>query len=105
MPTFDPENQRICVRIVYDGAAGGGKTTNLRQLCNLFATHQGSDLYTPLALRGRTLYFDWVQIRAGMACGYPLVCQLVAVPGQVVLTPRRRHLLSSADVVVYVCDS
>ncbi|MFO0676224.1 MAG: ADP-ribosylation factor-like protein [Polyangiaceae bacterium] len=105
MPTYDPFEQRMAVRVVYDGVANAGKTTNLRQLCTLFAAQRNSTLTTPAEMDGRTLYFDWVQILAGVVCGFPLLCQVVSVPGQMVLTPRRRHLLGSADVVVYVCDS
>jgi signal recognition particle receptor subunit beta len=105
MAFFDPAEQRMGVRVVYDGVAGSGKTTNLRQLCALFATQRTTELYTPAELDGRTLYFDWAQISAGVVCGFPLLCQVISVPGHVVLTPRRRHLLATADVVVYVCDS
>ncbi len=105
MAFFDPAEQRMGVRVVYDGVAGSGKTTNLRQLCALFATQRTTELYTPAELDGRTLYFDWAQISAGVVCGFPLLCQVISVPGHVVLTPRRRHLLATADVIVYVCDS
>jgi signal recognition particle receptor subunit beta len=105
MTVFDSRQQRICVRVVYDGVASAGKTTNLRHLAELFATQRTCELLSPSEQGGRTLYFDWLQIAAGMACGFPLICQVITVPGQVVLTPRRRHLLSTADVVVYVCDS
>lgn len=105
MAVFDLERQRMCVRIVYDGIASAGKTTNLRQLCELFATQHKSSIESPEELRGRTLYFDWVQIAAGMVCGFPLLCQVITVPGQVVLNPRRREILASADVVIYVCNS
>lgn len=105
MAIFDPIEQRMCVRIVYDGTAGTGKTTNLRMLCGLFATQRKTELYSPGEVDGRTLYFDWVQILAGSVCGYPLMCQVISVPGQAVLTPRRRHLLEEADVVIFVCDS
>lgn len=105
MAVFDPGEQRMCVRVVYDGAAGAGKTTNLRQLGNLFATQKAVEVLSPVELRGRTLYFDWMQIAAGVVCGFPLICQVISVPGQVAFTERRRHLLASADVVVYVCES
>lgn len=105
MAVFDLAAQRMCIRIVYDGVAGAGKTTNLKQLCTLFATQRTTEIHSPAEIRGRTLYFDWVQIAAGAICGFPLICQVITVPGQVVLTPRRKHLLASADVVVYVCDS
>lgn len=105
MASFDPEEQRMCVRVVYDGAASAGKTTNLRQLGQLFASQRATEVTTPAELRGRTLYFDWIQIAAGVVCGFPLICQVISVPGQVAFNERRRHLLRSADVVVYVCDS
>lgn len=105
MPFFDPTEQRVCVRIVYDGVGGAGKTTNLRKLCELFASQRATSLYSPSEVDGRTVYFDWAQIMAGSVCGFPLMCQVISVPGQLVLTPRRRQLLASADVVVLVCDS
>ena len=36
MPVFDKDEQRVVVRIVYDGPAKAGKTTNLRRLCEHF---------------------------------------------------------------------
>lgn len=105
MAFFDPLEQRLCVRIVYDGAAGAGKTTNLHQLASLFASAHKSRVESSYEIDGRTLYFDWLQIRAGFVAGIPLLCQIVSVPGQVLLTPRRRHLLATADAIVYVCDS
>ncbi len=105
MAFFDPHEQRLCVRVVYDGAAGAGKTTNMHQLASLFASRDPNRVETSYEVEGRTLYFDWLQIRAGLVAGIPLLCQIVSVPGQVALTPRRRHLLATADVIVYVCDS
>ncbi len=105
MPIYDPFEQRMAVRVVYDGVACAGKTTNLRQLCTLFLAQRTTELYSPGDMHGRTLFFDWMQIQAGVVSGFPLLCQVVSVPGQVVLTPRRKHLLATADVVVYVCES
>ena len=105
MPVYDPREQRMAIRVVYDGVACAGKTTNLAQLCTLFAAHRNLTLQSPAEMRGRTLYFYWMQISAGVVCGFPLLCQVLSVPGQVVLAPRRRHLLAEADVVVYVCES
>ncbi|MBX3259198.1 MAG: hypothetical protein KF782_05860 [Labilithrix sp.] len=105
MAVFDPRERRMCIRIVYDGGAGAGKTTNLHQLAHLFAAQRTADVYSPREIEGRTLYFDWLQIRGGLVGGFPLTSQVVSVPGQVVLTERRRHLLASADAVVYVAES
>src|SRR5262249_54225883 len=62
-------------------------------------------LVSPEERDGRTLWFDWLQIDAGLVAGYGLRCQIVTVPGQVVLRRRRSALLRAADVVVLVCDS
>jgi signal recognition particle receptor subunit beta len=105
MAHYDPELRRLCVRIVYDGPANAGKTTNVRQLAAIFPSCEAPEVISPSEIAGRTLSFDWLEIRAGVLLGFPLVCQVVTVPGQGVLTPRRRYLLESADVVVYVCDA
>ncbi len=107
MAFFDPTEQKLCVRVVYDGVAGAGKTTNLVQLASLFGA-QGTrslEVHSPHETGGKTLSFDWMDIPAGVVAGLPLHCQVVSVPGEVALTPRRVHLLASADVVVYVSDS
>lgn len=105
MPVFDKDEQRVVVRIVYDGPAKAGKTTNLQRLCEHFTTRRRSELLSPGHSNGRTLFFDWLVVEGGFVCGMPLRCQLVTVPGQSPLYPRRKHLLRSADVVVFVCDS
>ena len=99
MPIYDPIAQRMAVRVVYDGVACAGKTTNLRQLSTLFAARRREALHSPADLRGRTLFFDWMQVEAGVVCGFPLLCQVLSVPGQVVLTPRRRRLLPRGETV------
>lgn len=105
MATFDEREQKIVVRVVYDGPALAGKTTNLEQICNFFTPLRRSDLYSPKALAGRTLFFDWMQLEGGVVAGYGLRCHLLTVPGQAVLSRRRWHLLDTADVVVFVTSS
>ncbi|MCA9643517.1 MAG: hypothetical protein KC492_22615, partial [Myxococcales bacterium] len=105
MAVFDEREQKIVVRVVYDGPALAGKTTNLEQLCHFFTPLRRSELYSPKALAGRTLFFDWLQLEGGVVAGYGLRCHLVTVPGQAVLSRRRWHLLDIADVVVFVTSS
>lgn len=105
MAIFDPAEQRICLRIVYDGVAGVGKTQNLRMLGHLLTTQRASGIRSPGEAAGRTPYFDWLQISAGFVCGLPVTCQVLGVPGLPVLMPRRRRLLALADAVVFVTDA
>lgn len=105
MPIYDFVQRRLVLRIVYDGLAGAGKTTNLRMLGSTLAIQRMREIVSPAEMAGRTLYFDWIEVPSGAAFGLPVTCQVISVPGQVVLNPRRRLLLASADAVVVVCDS
>lgn len=106
MAIYDVESNRIVIRVVYDGPANAGKTTNLRKLEGFFTRQRRSDLYTPAETPdGRTLFFDWLQLEGGIVGGIGLRSQLVTVPGQPALAGRRRRLLSLADAVVLVCES
>lgn len=105
MPSFDRDQQKVVVRVVYDGPANAGKTTNLAQLCRFFTTTRRSELVAPEERAGRTIFFDWLELDGGLVGGYRLRCQLVTVPGQGVFSHRRRHLLRKADAVVFVCES
>lgn len=105
MAVFERDNAKIVVRVVYDGPGNAGKTTNLTEMCQFFTSRRRSELLSPEARDGRTMWFDWLQIDAGLVAGHGLRCQIVTVPGQVVLRRRRSALLRSADVVVMVCDS
>lgn len=105
MASYDPFDQRVCIRVVYDGVGGAGKTTNLRMIRELLATQRAIEFYSPGDVGGRTLYFDWLEIPSGSVCGLPLTSQLISVPGQPAFASRRRDLLASADVVVFVADS
>lgn len=105
MATYDRTLHKIVVRVVYDGAARSGKTTNVRRICDSFTTRKRGELVVPEESSGRTQYFDWLQLDTGLVGGYPMRCQLVTVPGQESLRHRRRHLLHQADVVVFVVDS
>lgn len=101
MALLDPRRGCIVIRVIYDGPAFAGKTTNLRTL----ARSLESKLYSGEESDGRTLYFDWVDYMGGLFEGMPIRCQIVSVPGQRILERRRRLLLETSDVVVFVADS
>ncbi|MBL9037238.1 MAG: GTPase domain-containing protein [Archangium sp.] len=90
------------IRVVYDGPPTSGKTTSLRSL----ATRLGQrDVYTPEEAAGRTVFFDWMEFTGGRFEGRQIRCQIVSVPGQRELLPRRQLLLASADAVIFVADT
>lgn len=63
------------------------------------------EILSPDEARGRTLYFDWASYRGGSFRGNALRCQIITVPGQESLVRRRKLLIGTADVVVFVIDS
>ncbi|HET9033573.1 MAG TPA: ADP-ribosylation factor-like protein [Dokdonella sp.] len=101
MATIDPASNTVVIRVVYDGPALAGKTTSVRSL----AQGLGGQVVIPEEADGRTVFFDWLDYTGGLFEGRAIRCQIISVPGQATLAGRRRHLLESADVVVFVADS
>jgi signal recognition particle receptor subunit beta len=101
MAVVDATQDALVIRILYDGPPLAGKTTSLRTL----AAKLGGVVHSPQEVSGRTLYFDWLTYTGGLFEGRRICCQIVSVPGQATLASRRRHLLASADAVVFVCDT
>ncbi|HMJ15177.1 MAG TPA: ADP-ribosylation factor-like protein [Polyangiaceae bacterium] len=104
MPSYDSARDCHVLRIVYDGPGLAGKTTNLQQICALVPARRRSEMYTPAELKGRTMFFDWMEVDAPPQGGKRLKVQLITVPGQIQRNYRRRPLVEMADVVVFVCD-
>lgn len=101
MAVLDPERNCVVIRIVYDGPPHAGKTTSVKSLArSLMRT-----VDTPLETAGRTMFFDWMEYTGGLFEGHQIRCQIVSVPGQPDLAARRRALLDTADVVVFVADT
>ncbi len=101
MAVLDPRNDTVVIRVVYDGAPMAGKSTSVAAL----GRGLGSKVYSPAEVSGRTLYFDWLEYTGGQFEGRRIRCQIISVPGQATLAPRRRRLLESADAIVFVGDS
>src|ERR1700761_5505029 len=101
MAVLDPRSDTVVIRVVYDGAPMAGKSTSVFAL----GKGLGAQVYTPVEVAGRTLYFDWLDYTGGLFEGRRIRCQILSVPGQATLAPRRRRLLESADAIVFVADS
>lgn len=105
MAFVDTDSRRIVVRIVYDGPAMAGKTTNIRELYEVFRDRRGSEIVNPGQIGERTIFMDWLHVETGLVSGRQLACHFISVPGQRLLERRRRLLLGLADAVVFVCSA
>lgn len=105
MPIYDASNRRLVVRVVYDGPGTAGKTTNVQEICRVFPVSKRTEMYTPGALKGRTMFFDWLEVDLSTQGKTPVRVQILSVTGQESRSYRRRPLIQSADTVVFVCDS
>lgn len=105
MPFIDESAQTIVVRIVYDGPAMAGKTTNIRQLYELFRDRRGSEVVMPSQVGERTIFMDWLHVETGLVSGRQLACHFISVPGQRILERRRKLLVGLADAIVFVCSA
>ena len=105
MASFDAERGCYVVRVVYDGPGMAGKTTNLQKICEIVPATRRSEMVTPAQLKGRTMFFDWLEVDGPRKAPAPLKLQLISVPGQIERNYRRRPLVEMADVVVFVCDA
>lgn len=106
MAIYDESAGKIVMRLVYDGPATAGKTTNIEQLTSFFTPMRRSELIrSEESAAKRTLYFDWMQLDSGLVHGHELRCHLLTVPGQAVFFHRRRLLLTKADAIVFVLEA
>ena len=96
----------VSLKIVYFGAAGVGKTTNLQSLRARTSTEARPTEVISLDHDGdRTLMFDWTPIRAGHGAAYDVRLQVYAVPGKPKHESTKRRLLRDADGIVFILDS
>ncbi len=96
----------VSLKIVYFGAAGVGKTTNLESLRARTSTEARPTELISLDHDGdRTLMFDWTPIRAGHGAAYDVRLQVYAVPGKPTQDSTKRRLLRDADGIVFILDS
>lgn len=105
MAFIDDSAQTIVVRVVYDGPAMAGKTTNIRELYEVFRGRRGSEIVTPSQMGDRTIFMDWLHVETGLVSGRQLACHFISVPGQRILERRRKLLLGLADSIVFVCSA
>jgi signal recognition particle receptor subunit beta len=105
MPFLVEGSGDVVARVVYDGPPEAGKTTNLRVVLREIGERRAGTLKSPRSDSRQTEYFDWLEFPGGFIGDRKVHCQLLSVPGQIELAHRRKLLLETADVIVFVVES
>ncbi|MCG8592320.1 MAG: ADP-ribosylation factor-like protein [Proteobacteria bacterium] len=105
MAELSPDGTEAIARIVYWGAEGSGKTTNLRTIhARMKANKRGELREVPTRL-DPTIHYEALPIELGEVNGIRTRIHLIAVPGAPEQRPTRKQLLDQVDGVVLVVDS
>jgi signal recognition particle receptor subunit beta len=105
MPLVNQQRRELNCKIVYYGAAYGGKTTNLQYIHSQLNPNVRGELITLQTETDRTIYFDFLPVDVGEVNGWKVRLSLYTVPGQVHYVASRKLILNGADAIVFVADS
>jgi hypothetical protein len=102
---WDPAQREMTLKVVYDGPALSGKTTNLQMLHQLLAPATRGRLMSLDTADDRTLFFDLLPIFFRIGNDIRIKIKIYTVPGQVMHRTTRRIVLAGADGIAFVADS
>ena len=105
MAQFDPDKNRLLVKLVYYGPALSGKTTNLTALHDILAPQHKGEMMILETQNDRTLFFDLLPLGFYTTSGMLIKFKLFTVPGQVTHDTTRKAVLSRSDGIIFVADS
>jgi signal recognition particle receptor subunit beta len=99
------DRREVNARIVYWGASGAGKATNLRSIHRkLRPDHRGKLEAVPTRLDPSVCSYK-LPIELGEIAGVKTRIQVIAVPGGPEQAPTRKQLLDRVDGIVFVVDA
>ena len=105
MALVNHHDKEVTFKIVYCGAPGSGKTTNLSAVHAHLEPGLRGDLVSMATSADSTVFFDFTHINAVVINGYRTRFQLYTVPGQAHYNATRELLLRDTDGVIFVADS
>lgn len=105
MAQVNPLTRELLVKLVYYGPGLGGKTTSLQCIHRSSPAETRGQLVSLATPVDRTLYFDFLPLRATTLREHHVRLQLFTVPGQVYFNATRKLVLTGADGVIFVADS
>ncbi|NQZ56035.1 MAG: gliding-motility protein MglA [Lentisphaeraceae bacterium] len=105
MPQVKIAKKEIQFKIVYYGPGMCGKTTNLQVVHEKMPVKAKGKMASLATSQDRTLFFDFLPLKAEAIEGFTCKFQMYTVPGQVKYNSTRKLVLRNCDGVVFVADS
>ena len=105
MPQVNYAKKEIQFKIVYYGPGMCGKTTNLQVIHEKVPAQAKGKMASLATSQERTLFFDFLPLKAEAIEGFVCKFQMYTVPGQVKYNSTRKLVLRNCDGVVFVADS
>jgi len=105
MPQVNIAKKEIQFKIVYYGPGMCGKTTNLQIVHEKMPAKAKGKMASLATSQDRTLFFDFLPLKAEAIEGFTCKFQMYTVPGQVKYNSTRKLVLRNCDGVVFVADS
>lgn len=96
--------REITCKIVYYGPPQSGKTRNLNHMYEELPAERRGDAAIESTAE-RPLFYEYLPLQLGQIAGFQTRLELYAAPGPEFFAATRRHVLRSADGIVFVADS
>jgi mutual gliding-motility protein MglA len=95
----------ISCKLVYYGAAGAGKTRNLRHVFDELPAERRGEGVSMDPCPEKPLFFEYLPLELGSIAGFRTRLHLYSAPAAEYFAATRKHVLDGADGVVFVADS
>ncbi len=105
MAELSRDDAEVNARILYWGAKGAGKTTNVEAIRSKLRSDNRGDLRRIATRVDPSIHYEVLPIELGELGGVRTRLQVVAVPGGADQVPTRKQLLDRVDGVVFVVDA
>jgi len=105
MAEFSREEAEVNARVVYWGAKGAGKTTNVEAIRSKLRSDNRGELRRIPTRVDPSVHYEVLPIELGELGGVRTRLHVVAVPGGADQVPTRKQLLDQVDGVVFVVDA
>jgi len=105
MPQINFAEKEIACKLVYYGPGFSGKTTNLQYINRRLSPSRRSELISIATEGDRTLFFDFLPLKAMVINDFTIRFQVYTTPGQQYYNATRKLVLRGVDGIVFVADS